>query len=130
MGRSILEIKGHNMEYQYSDNEVVSDLIASIVTEIKNGETDFLNVPPPLREVLRNFANLYTDGVEMHNGVDGLPNTTAKLVKLGVCYIKGNFVYLHQAVCDAVKEKNLKRERLLERLKQHPANKNVDLSEF
>ncbi|MDP2566389.1 hypothetical protein [Pseudoalteromonas marina] len=115
------------MKYQYADSKQASDLIASIVTGV-NTNTDYLsNVPERLRELLKNFMDLYIEGAEMFAGVEGLPKTTAKLVELGVCYIEGNFVYLHPAICDAVIEKNLRRDRLLEKLKNHPANAHLDL---
>ncbi len=116
------------MKYKYANDEAVSDLIARIVNDIESNSGMYeLNVPQQLREVFKTFVSLYTDGAEMYRGVEGLPKTTAQLVNLGVCYIEGNFVYLHKAISDAHKEKLLKRDRLLEKLKRHPANKHLDV---
>lgn len=114
------------MNCDQKDVGVASELVDKIASDLKRGEEFDLSVPVALREVLRNFVSLYTDGAEMHNGVEGLPNTTAQLVKLGVCYTKGNFVYLHDAISNAAKENELKRDRLLEKLKRHPANKHLN----
>ncbi|MEF1300488.1 hypothetical protein QTO17_00970 [Vibrio owensii] len=67
----------------------------------------------------------YRDGAKMELGVDGLPDTTRKLVDLGVFYIDGEMIRLHPALKAKADEMNQSQDNLLAKLKKMAAEENA-----
>lgn len=92
-------------------------IVQLLAAQIPISEDFDKDLPEPLRAPLRGITlcNHYRD--RMLLGRKGLPDTSAKLVQMGVFYIEGGDVVLHPALCAAFELKKEKRDRLLDRLR-------------
>lgn len=95
-----------------SDNELVSCIVASI----KSNNDYTLCVKEPLRYVLKACSSAVKGRGKMERGLEGLPKDSAKLVKMGVFYIDGNYVYVHREIHIALQEKERAFNEMLKRL--------------
>jgi hypothetical protein len=101
---------------------ITNELVDCVVKAIDKGQDYTLCVQEPERDTLKSFVKA-TDGRDlMLLGIKGLPTRTAKLVKLGVCYIDGDYVCLHRDIYVAIQKKERKFEDFLEKLKRKHRN--------
>lgn len=59
---------------------------------------------------------------QMLLGPHGLPNTSRKLVEMGVFYIHGDYIALHPTLCQAFDTVKNKKDALLARLQRYHEN--------
>lgn len=92
-------------------------LITNIADAVKNHEDYTVFVEEKLRYTLRAFIGLTDGKTEMVLGVEGLPDTTTKLINLGICYTRGKYVYLNRDIYNAIQDKNRNFDELLKKLR-------------
>lgn len=102
-------------------------LVSAMVDAIENGKDHRLLVEEELRASLSGIVLFEQAKDKMLLGYKGMPRTSKKLVTLGVYVIEGEYVCLHRDIYKALKKKDAKRDRLLERLIR--ANKGESLTE-
>lgn len=104
-------------------------LVSAMVDAINNGDDYKLLVDEKLRYTLRGIELYPKSGDRMLLGYDGMPETSKKLVELGVFCINDEYVSLHPDIYEALEKKKAKRDRLLERLKRLSADREESISE-
>lgn len=80
-------------------------LVSAMVNAINNGDDYKLLVDEKLRYTLSGIELYPKSGDRMLLGYDGMPETSKKLVELGVFCIDGDNVKLHDDIYDALEEK-------------------------
>jgi hypothetical protein len=97
--------------------EMVPDIVSQIAALIPTTESYADCLPEALRAPLR-AIQLEGFRSPMLLGRKGLPNTSARLVKMGIFLIEDNHIVLHPVLRRAFEEKSAARDALLERLRR------------
>jgi hypothetical protein len=105
--------------------EIDNELVKCIVASIKDDKDYGLCVHESLRYVLKACATAVKGRGKMELGLEGLPKDSAKLVKMGVFYIEGDYVYAHRGIYDALQKKERKFEEMLKRLEAKVGDQSV-----
>ena len=99
----------------------MSGTVVKLLDAVNGSGTFNWNVKHILGESLYYTFNAiitcYRDGVKMELGVNGLPETTRKLVDLGVLYIDRDKVRLHPELKTKADEMDQRQDNLINKLK-------------